>query len=228
VELTLTPAQRREVRKNFSEQGLTICCVATGLKFAMADAAERGRNAAKLREYIDLAGDLGAARVRIFGGARPDGNLCGIARYMAEAIRPTLTQAQQRGVTVVMETHDDWCHAVSVRAVVREVNHPHFTALWDIMHTQRYGETPAESFGMLGPHIQHLHVHDGKYSADGLKMDSCALGQGVIDHAGPLCLLKQAGFDGFASLEVILKSGEGGKSEEVLKDYAVGLQPLLG
>lgn len=227
VELTLSAEARSALKLRFAGEGLSICSIATGVRFAMEDAAERAKQAEILRKYIDLAADLGCPHVRTFGGAAPDVEPTRIVKYMAETIRPVLAQAQARGVTVLLETHDDWCNAVWVRALIREVNHPHYQALWDIMHTQRFFETPAESFEILKPHIRHLHVHDGRLVGEPLKLETVALGEGTIDHAGPLKLLKQAGFDGFASLEVIHKVGDGGKADGVLKQYADGLKKLL-
>ncbi len=227
IELTLAPAERAALRKRFQEEDLVFCCLATGLKFAMQDPSERARQREALRRYIDLAGDLGCERLRIFGGAIPGSELSGVVRYVAEAIRPVLADAQSRKVRVLLETHDDWCRSAQVRAVVRELNHPAFGALWDLMHTQRFLETPEESFATFGTYVGHLHVHDGRYSADRLTLETVALGEGVIDHAGPLRLLQQAGFDGFASLEVIHKVGANAPAEAVLKQYADGLKKMV-
>ncbi|MCW8133481.1 MAG: sugar phosphate isomerase/epimerase [Planctomycetota bacterium] len=227
VELGLDAAGRKAVRDKFADAGLTICSVATGVKFAMDDAGERARQAETLKKYIDFAADLGCPHVRTFGGAAPDVEPARIVGYMADAIRPVMVQAQARGVTVLLETHDDWCNSVWVRALIDAVNHPNYQALWDIMHTQRFFETPAESFAILAPHIRHMHVHDGKVMGTPPRLEITALGEGAIDHAGPFKLLQNAGFDGFASLEIIHKVGDGGKAEGVLKQYADGLKKLL-
>lgn len=227
VELALGADARKALRKRFADEGLSICSIATSVKFAMDDAGERAKQAETLRKYIDLASDLGCPYIRTFGGAAPDVEPTRIVRYMAEAIRPVMAHAQERNITALLETHDDWCNSVWVRALIREVNHPCYQALWDIMHTQRFFESVEESFIILGPHIRHLHVHDGRFSGNPLKLEISPLGDGTINHAGPLALLKQAGFNGFASLEIIHKVGDGGKADGVLKQYADGLKKLL-
>lgn len=228
IEADLSADARREARKKFEDAGLSICCIATGQRFAMEDAAERAQNTEALKKYVDLAGDLGAKCVRVFGGKLGKGELTGIVRYVAAAIRPALDNAKARGVTVCIETHDDWCRAAQVRAVAEELDHPAFGILWDIMHTQRVLERPAESFAVLGDRVRHMHVHDGRYSADGLKLDTVALGEGVIHHAEPIKLLKANAFDGFVSVEVIHKVGEGGAADAVLANYGEGLKRLIG
>lgn len=227
VELTLTADQRKAIRKRFADEGLAICCIATGVRIAGDDEAERHQHAETLRKYIDLAGDIGAGRVRIFGGAFGGGELRGIVRRAADTVRPVLDAARDRGVTVCLESHDAWCRSNMVASVVDAVDHPAFAALWDLMHTQRFLESPTESFVKLGARVKHLHVHDGRYTPDGLKMETVLLGEGEIDHAEPLRLLQRAGADLYASVEVIHKVGDGGKAEPVLKNYAEGLKRLL-
>ena len=51
-------------------------------------------------------------------------------------------------------------------------------------------------------------------------MANTPLGEGVIDHATPLKLLNEAGFDGYFSIEVIHKPGSDHDAEGVLKQYA--------
>ncbi|MCZ7645444.1 MAG: sugar phosphate isomerase/epimerase [Planctomycetota bacterium] len=227
VELALSAAERKAVRKRFADEGLAICCVATGVRLAPDDEAERKQQLEDLRQALDLAGDLGAPCVRVFGGAFGKGELRGIVRRAAETVRPALEQAQARGVTICLETHDAWCRSNQVLAVIEAVGHPNFQALWDVMHTQRFLESPEESFAKFGSHVRHLHLHDGRYAADGMSLETVALGEGVIDHAKPLRLCRDAGVDAFASLEVIHKLGDGGKADGVLRQYAEGLKKML-
>jgi hypothetical protein len=49
-------------------------------------------------------------------------------------------------------------------------------------------ERPEETFQAIGEYTRHLHAHDGIY-LDG-QMQVGPLGQGVIDHAVPLRLLR--------------------------------------
>ena len=51
-------------------EGLEICCLATGVKMATPDVAERDRHIDDLRRYLDLAADLGSPLLRVFGGPR--------------------------------------------------------------------------------------------------------------------------------------------------------------
>jgi len=227
IEATLTADQRREVRDQVTGEGLEICCLATSVRMAAPEAEARTGHVEDLRKYIDLAADLGCGLIRTFGGPRAtDRQLAAIVEYVAEGYSQILEQASSAGVTVLMETHDDWSCSAPVRAVVEKVDSPSLRILWDVMHPQRMMERPQETFVTIGGLTEHLHAHDGAY-VDG-QMKVGPLGEGVIDHATPLKLLGAAGFDGFFSVEVIHSLGSEHDAEGVLRQYAEGFRSIMG
>ena len=181
-----------------------ICCIATGVRMAEVDREKRAQHVEDLKRYIDLAADLGCGLVRTFGGQRDrDREWQYVVDYVVEGYAQVVDWAEERGVVILMETHDDWCSSPPVRAVVEQVGHAHLKVLWDFMHTQRVLERPGESFSIFAEHVAHLHAHDGQY-VDG-KMQVGALGEGAIDHQTPLQLLTRMEFAGYFSVEVIHK-----------------------
>ena len=166
IEVSLSQSERAAVRHQVEDAGLELCAVATSVRSAEEDAGKRAQHMDDLRRYIDLAADLGAGVVRTFGGQRPrDRELKYIVDYVVVAYLSVLDQAAARGVTVLLETHDDWSHSSDVRAVIEQANHPNLRVLWDFMHTQRMMETPAETFANIGHLARHVHGHDGIYPA---------------------------------------------------------------
>lgn len=226
IEVGLSAAARRQVRGQVEGEGLAISCLATGARLATPDPGERARHVEDLRRYIDLAGDLGCAWVRTFGGPRArDQEWARVVEYVAEGYRLLLDQAETRGVTLLLETHDDWCCAAPVRAVVERVAHARLRVLWDLMHPQRMLEKPAETFLAIGTLTGYLHGHDGAYDEQG-RMQIVPLGQGVIDHTAPLGLLAGAGFEGYLSVEVIHQRQQSHDAEGVMRQYAAGFREL--
>lgn len=227
LERGLGRAARAEARRRLADEGLEVCCLATGVRMAAPDPAERARHVDDLRGYLELAADLGCPLVRTFGGPRdPARALALVVDYVAAGYRQVMAEAAAAGVTVLLETHDDWCCAAPVRAVVEAVAHPRLGVLWDFMHTQRMLETPEDSFGALGRHTRHTHAHDGRY-VDGRLQVSDRFGGDLVDHATPLRLLRASGFDGYVSVEVIHKPGSPHDPDAVLASYAAGLRRLL-
>ncbi len=222
IEKDLTAPARADVRRRFDDDGLSICCLATGVRMATPDADTRDGHVEDLRRYIELAADLGCPLIRTFGGPRDaSAPWAMVVDYTAEGYRQVLDDAEGAGVTVLMETHDDWCCSAPVRAVVEAVDHKRLRVLWDFMHTQRMMEKPAESFQALGHLTRHIHAHDGSYINRQMQV-SATLGEGIIDHATPLQLLEKDGFDGHFSVEVIHKPGSDHDADGVLASYAAG------
>jgi sugar phosphate isomerase/epimerase len=198
VEVAAPDEQRVAIRALAAEKGIAIACLATSLAFA--DPAKTDEMIQSARARIDLAGDLGAPAIRVFGGKIPEKVTREDAiELVANSVRAVADQAAERGVALCMETHDDWCDPVQVAAVLRRANHPAVAANWDIMHPiLRGGATMESAFESLKPWIRHLHVHDG--GEDG---KLTPIGQGKIDHRRALALLKQIKYQGFISGEWI-------------------------
>jgi len=221
IEPDCPPARRTEIRSQLADDGLGIPCIATGVRSAVADPAERVQAVEDMREAIDLAADLGARCVRTFGGAYEAGvELRHVVDRAAACYREVMSQAADRGVDVLFETHDAWCDSAHVRAVVERVDHPNMGVLWDLLHTARRFETPAQSAANLAQYVRHVHVHDARWVDDGRKIEICKFGDGFVDHAGCLAALRRAGYEGFVSVEIIHKPGSAYDADAVLADYA--------
>ena len=135
IELERTAEERRQLRARFADEGLELCCIATGVQMAAEDTAARAGHVEDLRRYIDLAADLSCPMLRTFGGVwSHDKELKVMVDYMVEGYAQVLDQAREREVTVLLETHDHWSNTSAVRAVLEQTNHPNLQVLWDLMH----------------------------------------------------------------------------------------------
>ena len=219
IELSLSASERSEVVRKMTDAGLEICCLATGVTMAVPDRVQRAAHIDQLHQYIDLAADLSSPLIRTFGGKRDHSvELSSVVDYVVEGYSEVLEHAAQCGVSVLLETHDDWICSAPVRAVAERIDHPSFGVIWDIMHPQRILEHPAATYGELKHHVRHVHAHDGRI-VDG-RMVVGALGEGTIDHFTPLQLLTRDGFDGYFSVEVIHSKGSAHDAGSVLDQYA--------
>jgi sugar phosphate isomerase/epimerase len=196
VEVSATASERSAIRQQAAGAGIEMACLATSLKFANAVTAEDTIAAA--RERIDLAGDLGAPAIRVFGGSFPDMDRDQGVDQTARTLTRVADHAQQRGVTICFETHDVWCDPADVAAVLSRVNHPAIACNWDIMHPVRVAKVTIDAaFEALKPWIRHLHIHDGE--ATGM----LPIGTGWVDHRRAMELLKTINYTGFLSGEWI-------------------------
>ncbi len=201
VELEASAEQRASFRQQAADAGIAICCLAAGNRYA--DPADSDAQVEETLQYIDLAADIGAPALRVFGGRLPDG----ISREsavsgVAGALSRLAERAGDRGVIVCLETHDDWCSPADVAAVMARVDHPAIGVNWDAAHpVSKEGWTLADSYSTLRRWIRHAHVHDLHIGSE--RPDYTAFGTGDVDHKQVLALLRSGGYDGYLSGEWI-------------------------
>ncbi len=202
IEFEATPEQRRVIRSKIEDSEIAMCCLATSCKYA--DPATVDEHVEATHRAVDLAGDLGCKRLRVFGGVMGEGfSRDDAIAQLVDKLGPLAGPAAERGVVICVETHDDWCDPSHLAAVMREVDHPNIAVNWDIMHpVMRGGETMESSFGTLEPWIRHVHVHDGRQDDEGL-VTWLPVGEGVVDHPSALQCLKNSGYKGYVSGEWI-------------------------
>ena len=200
VELDSSESFRRECKQKSQESGIPICCIATSCRYADPEINKEQIN--DTHKAINLAGDIGAIRIRVFGGAIPKGITQETAiELVAESMQTIADHAAERGVIVCMETHDSWCNPRHLAEAIKRVNHPAIAVNWDIMHPVRVGKvTMEEAFQVLKPWIKHVHFHDG---APDNKLVHVPIGGGYVDHRRAVKLLKTSEYDGFLSGEWI-------------------------
>ena len=184
-----TKASRAATKQRLADAGIAVCCVSSSGVVAQ-------RNVDHVRSHAELARDLNAPMVRVFGGnlaegvPRPDA-----IALAAEKLRAFGDAAQAEGVFIVLETHDAFSTGASVAELLAAAAHPAVFSLWDLHHPYRQGETPEETHRLLFPTLRHTHIKD---SRDG-KYTLC--GEGDIPLGRMRALLRESGYAGPISVE---------------------------
>jgi sugar phosphate isomerase/epimerase len=193
--------QRGIIRRSAEASGIDICCIATSCRYA--DPGTVAANVEDTHRFIDLAGDIGTKRLRIFGGKLGEGvSRAAAIDGVAGALRAVASHAEERDVVLCLETHDDWCDPAHVAAVLRKVDHTHIAVNWDILHPVRTaGYTMIDAYEALKPWLRHVHFHDSR-SIDG-ELVMVPVGTGICNHRDAVALLQNHGYDEYLSGEWI-------------------------
>ncbi|GGW91714.1 hypothetical protein GCM10010341_11160 [Streptomyces noursei] len=170
--------ERAAVRGQFADAGVEVLTIAGYAKVAAecSGAAAEAELAHELAELVLLAADVGARYVRVFpgGGGRP------AERAEADAVRrlaAVAPLAAERGVRVLLETHDSHRTGVAAARILEAVDDPHVGAVWDVLHSWLGGEAPAVTRAALGRHLGYVQVKDVASAAD---LTPLRLGAGVL------------------------------------------------
>ncbi|MCL4862017.1 MAG: sugar phosphate isomerase/epimerase [Caldilineaceae bacterium] len=197
----LSPDQRRRVKHVMQQHGLSIIALGLSTRFSAVDAAEREKNVADLKRYIELANDLGAPYVRIFGGNVMEGGAIEqTIGWVAAGIAAALPAAEQQGVTILLETHDAFCRGAEVAQVLGKVPHDRLKAVWDVHHPFRMGESIEETWRLIGARTAHVHMKDARRRADG-SWQLVLLGQGEVPCRAVVELLHRNHYRGYITAE---------------------------
>jgi len=106
-------------------------------------------------------------------------------------------------IDIWIETHNEYATGKALRVLLDDVNRKNVKIIWDIIHTIEDGESPSETLHYIGDDIAHVHIKDGKKSADKNQHDYIytRLGEGELPIKEIVSLLDNRGFKGYYSLE---------------------------
>jgi sugar phosphate isomerase/epimerase len=152
-----------------ADHGLSISCMDTSCRFHSPDTKEREHWMAEGERMSDLAAELGAPAIRVFGDSVQSGATKEATRsWIAECIRRLAETASRKGREVWLETHGDFCAAGDTAAILSEAGSQHIGVVWDPVNSFiRTGENPADGSPLLGAAIRHVHVKDVQRTWDG-------------------------------------------------------------
>lgn len=180
-----------------------LCPLVLGTSFKLV-----GHTPESWRELMDfaaLAEALHTPYVRAFGGGTWGCPLTAEDyQSAAEALAFWESERQARGwqVRLLIETHDAFSASAPCLQLMDVVGRP-LDFIWDSHHTWRLGgESPAESWQALAPHVRHVHLKDSVGRPSARHPFTYVLpGSGEMPGREVLDLLKRDGFTGAVSLE---------------------------
>lgn len=201
VELERTAQERKDIRERCEAVHIPIACLATGCKFEYADAEKRQEDVDRAKQYLDLAADLGAPRIRVFGNAFPEEGItrAAVVENVGAALREIAEHGAVRDVDVCLEMHGDfywWEHTLNA---VRIADHPRVGVVHNCDPREMKFGPIANFYDPLKSYIRHVHMHD--------------LENGY-PYKALMAMLKRDGYSGYFSLEA-------GASEEPRRVIAI-------
>lgn len=153
------------------------------------------------KRYIDLAHQLKAPYVRVFGDrvvpGRPKEE--SVQRVIA-GLRELGDYAKGSDVGVLLETHGDYCDSPTLLQICRGAELPTTGLVWDTHHTLVVGkEQPAETWQQLGRYVRHVHLKDSR--PQGKDVRYVLTGEGTVPVKAIIQLLVKQQYQGCYSLE---------------------------
>ena len=232
----LDAGARRELRAAIRDRGLALAAMAGYTDFCAGhdrpDVPLREMQILYVTELARLAHDLGGDLVRIFTGfVRPGVSYDVQWGWCVDAIRECARRAADYGVTVGVQNHHDLAvQYLSMRDLLREVNHPNARACFDGWSPALHGSDLDTAAREMAPRTALTTIADYvrrprftyrpelvNYTTEPDVVRAVPMGEGFIDYRTFLSGLLAGGYpqDGWVAYEMCSPI-EGGGSEQNL------------
>ncbi len=166
VEVEIDQARREEVRSRCEEAGIAIAGLSSSCAYDALDGDELAASVERTRMHLDLAADLGAGGVKVYGNrlhvdegvpveetiAQVGDALAGLAEYAAE-----------RGVQVRFEMHGEFTSPeVCNRIIELAGGGPGITLIYNCNNAHDVDESGsiASGYRAVADNVGHVHMHD--------------------------------------------------------------------
>ena len=203
----ITPQRRAALRESAESRGLEIIGLhwllmkPPGLYITHPDADIRRETARYFVELVGLCADLGG-KVMVIGSPKQRNLLPGVKReqamgYAAEVFTPSLELAAKRGVTLAIEplstreTDFLMCASEAVELIER-IDHPNFRLQLDVKAMSYEYKPIPQIIRESAKYLAHFHVNDPNLLGPGM---------GEIGYEPIIAALREAGYDGWLSVE---------------------------
>ncbi len=134
VEVTLSAAERTEVRKQFEDAGIAIAGLGSAFEFHSNDPDELEKNVQGAIEYAQLAADVGAPGIKVRPNGIPRGEDPAITlERLGKAWGRVAAAAADMGVQVRMEVHgaEETRSLANIRKMLDYADHPNALVCWN-------------------------------------------------------------------------------------------------
>lgn len=205
-----------EIRTHCAQIGLEVAAYTVGADLLKRDiAAEKSR----LKACVDVAAAMGAPLMRHDVCHGPGTGLhyhyTDAIAYMAPHIREITEYAASKGVRTCTENHGRYFqHPLRVEALIRAVCHENYGWLVDVGNFMSVDADVIQAVSLAAPYAFHVHFKDNIFkpgvgvmpegfrtSQGGNYLRSTIIGHGAVPVEPCLRILKNAGYDGYLTVE---------------------------
>jgi sugar phosphate isomerase/epimerase len=193
-----------QTKKEIHASKLRIACVSSSTQLYVEDPEKRAKGLADARRFIDLAAELGAPYVRVFGG-KDEADKSPMPSQetktrVASGLRELGQYAGPHSVSVIIESHDHFTASSTLKDVLQSADSEHVGLLWDAHHTfATSNEDPEFTVRELGRWIRHTHLKDSVGNGEDRKY--VLTGRGTVPIQRQIRALRSIGYKGFYCFE---------------------------
>ncbi|MGH9470022.1 MAG: sugar phosphate isomerase/epimerase family protein [Terriglobia bacterium] len=220
------PAYLERVREAHERHKLAMPMLCCSPDFTSPDASARRNAVSREKQMIDVTAALGGRFCRVLSGQRrPEASRAQGVKWVVECIRELIDYAAPKNIVLAMENHykdNYWQHPEFAQKseiyveILDQIDSPWFGAQFDPSNAILAGEDPIELLQRIKHSVVTMHASDRRlkpgHTIEELRQveDSLgyaailthgAIGTGMNDYGKIFAMLREAGFDGWVSIE---------------------------
>jgi len=187
--------------RRLRDAGLEVPCMSSSGRLLRDTDDERAASLDNLTRFVEIGAALGARLVRVFGGYNGERSEDDARAEAAATVDAMARIAAPHGMSVLVETHDDWIATDKLASLLDAATEPNIGSIWDINHPYRhFAETPGQSWANLGRYVKYVHVKDSHVGPDGERVHAL-IGDGDVPIADSVRVMNDGGYDGWLAYE---------------------------
>jgi sugar phosphate isomerase/epimerase len=134
---------------------------------------------AHLLTMLEVASAIGAEALRVY--TRYRGTQDELEAWTIRDLRAIAPEAEARGITVVLENHEDF-QGDAIARILSAVDRPAIRALYDYGNSQMVGEDPFAALSAMQPWITSVHAKDHVivHDHEGRWVQGVPMGDGML------------------------------------------------
>lgn len=162
VEPSLSPSQRKEVRQQFADAGITLWGLGTTCEFHAANQSEVDKQIELCKQFVQLAADLGARGVKV----RPNGLPKEVPvektlEQIGKALIPCGKAGLDQNVEIWVEVHGTGTsHPPHMKTIMEHCGLPNVGVTWNSNGTDVKDGSIIPYFDLLWPWIKSCHINE--------------------------------------------------------------------
>lgn len=185
--------------------GLGVSMFTSYADLSIPESAERDRQIASIRWDVDAAVIFQTNIIRLTAGGWREGQIAEeTLRLVAKGLKISLDYAEEKGVMLALEDHPVVGTKITdFMRILELVNDERLKINLDTSNPMESGDNAIELAKLVKERVVHLHVSDR--SPD---LQHQVAGEGAVDFISIFHILKNAGYDGWLSLEAGGRKGK--------------------
>ena len=161
VELEAPAAQRKDIRAKFADSSVNLAGISTSCRFEFAEPEKRAEQVDLAKQFVDLAAEVGAPQIRVFGNAFPKGSdRDTVVENVGHCLREIAEHAEGSGVSCNLEMHGDFYYWEYTLRSVQIADHPGLGIVYNCDPRETNWGPISTFLTPVAAYLRHVHMHN--------------------------------------------------------------------